>query len=153
VLAVTTTKGNVMLILGLLLVLLAAAVLLVVLIGGADDPAPLELGIVRLDTSTVEVFLVGVVTALGLAAGLVLLLGGLRRGSRRRRENREVSRRAKELDQREQRLHDLEPQRDHSAEPSTPTPKQPTGHDRGDTVTETRTDPAPPGRDRDTPSS
>jgi membrane protein implicated in regulation of membrane protease activity len=142
-----------MLILGLFLVLLAAAVLLVVLLGGANDPAPLELGIVRLDTTTMEVFLVGVATALVLAVGLVLLLGGLRRGSRRRREHKEVSRRAQELEQREQGRHDLEPQRGEAAEPSTPVTKQPTSHDRGDTVTETRTDTAPPGRDRDNPSS
>jgi hypothetical protein len=151
---VTTTKGNVMLILGILLVLLAAALLLVVLLGGANDPAPLELGIVRLDTSTTEVFLVGVATALVLAVGLVLLLGAFRRGSRRRRERKEVSRRAQELDRREQRLQDLEPRRREAAEPSPPpVTEQPRGHDRGDTVTETRTDTAPPGRDRDAPPS
>ncbi len=80
-----------MAVLGVIL-LIVVAVVAVTVIGQGGDPVMLELPGFSIDTTAAGVFGVGAgSSALGLL-GLVLLLGGVRRGTKRRKEVRQLRR-------------------------------------------------------------
>lgn len=81
-----------MLVVGLILIVIAAVLLVAALAGGLNDPATFELGILRLDTDTLGVFLLGAATVLIFVMGLELVRSGVRRANRRRKEKKELNR-------------------------------------------------------------
>ncbi len=94
-----------MFVLGLIVILLAVALLLGAMIGGADDRVLFDVGGgFSWDTTVTVVFLLGALTLLLLMVGLSLIRSAARRAATRRKESKELSRRAAELKEREAQL-------------------------------------------------
>ncbi|HEU4513158.1 MAG TPA: hypothetical protein VFR87_08630 [Nocardioidaceae bacterium] len=87
--------------LGIILILVAAGVLLLAVLSSADIPATFELSGVSVTMDPLWVFLTGAMTVLLLVLGLELVRAGTRRAAKRRKEKKELHRRAQELEARE----------------------------------------------------
>jgi len=76
------------------IILIVVAVVAVTVIGKGGDPVALELPGFDIDTSASGVFGVGAASSLLGVLGVVLLIGGARRGNRRRKEVKGLRREA-----------------------------------------------------------
>lgn len=108
-----------MLALGVILILVAAGALLVAVLGSSATPAAFELGDLRITMDPLWVFLAGAATVLLLVLGLELMRAGTRRANRRRKEKKQLNRRAKQLEARETTT---------DRDPATGTPPQDRSH-------------------------
>lgn len=90
-----------MLTLGVILLLVAIVTIVAVAAGASEEPVVVELGWVSVDVEPLVLFLVGGATVLLLVVGVELIRGGVARANRRRKERKELIRRAEELEARE----------------------------------------------------
>ncbi len=79
-----------MFVLGLILIFLAAGALIAAVAGGAND----QTQFLNIDMSAMSVFLLGAATLLVFVCGLELARSGVKRAHRRRKETKELTRRA-----------------------------------------------------------
>lgn len=83
-----------MLALGLILIVLASLVLIAAIAGGANDQAQFYVGSLQANMSTMTVFLLGAATLLIFVFGLEFARSGARRANRRRKETKDLNKRA-----------------------------------------------------------
>jgi hypothetical protein len=118
-----------MFVLGIILILLAVGAFLAAVVGASNDMSTFELGAFNVEMNTLGVFFAGAATVLLLMLGLALVKAGVAGANRRRREKKELRRKARELDAREN---------------AATTPTHGTTHEAGPgTTTATRTDTRP----------
>jgi hypothetical protein len=89
-----------MLVLGLLLLLLAAALLIGFLTSGTQK-VEFKSALLEINLDALTIYLLGALTLLLLVAGLVLVLGGVRRAGRRRKERKELNRLSAKVEKQE----------------------------------------------------
>lgn len=87
--------------LGIILILLAVGAFLAAVVGASNDMSTFELGAFNVEMNTLGVFFAGAATVLLLMLGLALVKAGVAGANRRRREKKELRRKARELDARE----------------------------------------------------
>ncbi len=87
--------------LGIILILLAVGAFLAAVVGASNDMSTFELGAFNVEMNTLGVFFAGAATVLLLMLGLALVRAGVAGANRRRREKKELRRKARELDARE----------------------------------------------------
>jgi membrane protein implicated in regulation of membrane protease activity len=87
--------------LGIILLLVGAGVVVAAVAGASDQTVNFELGVFNVVMNSLGVFFTGAVTVLLLALGLWLVLAGSRRAARRRKERKDLSRRAERAEGRD----------------------------------------------------